>query len=101
MKNYWLNHQTEVVSIIAATSVVALIYNVVHAALIHKISAVSVTVLGEVKIVAILLLSTLILGEIPEAFVQFEMYSGYIWPALTWLMRQPVCCVQARIAFSH
>lgn len=49
---------------ILTTSVVALVYNVVHSGLIHKTSAVTVTVLGELKICGILLLSAWLLGKL-------------------------------------
>ena len=46
-----------------ATSAVALSYNVVHSLMIQRTSAVTTTVLGEAKIVGLLLLSYVILGE--------------------------------------
>ena len=49
---------------ILTTSVVALVYNVVHSGLIHKTSAVTVTVLGELKICGILMLSAWLLGKL-------------------------------------
>ena len=47
--------------IVVASSCVALAYNVVHNLLLQRTSAVTVTVLGEVKIVGLLLLSALLL----------------------------------------
>jgi hypothetical protein len=41
----------------------ALAYNVVHYLMIQRTSAVTTTVLGEIKIVGLLLLSALLLGE--------------------------------------
>jgi hypothetical protein len=41
----------------------ALAYNLVHQLMIKNVSAVATTVLGEVKIVALLLLSATLLGE--------------------------------------
>ena len=60
---YWSVHKSESVMVICSTCVLALLYNIVHAALIHKISATTVTVLGEVKIIGVLLLSAWILGK--------------------------------------
>lgn len=46
----------------------ALAYNVVHYLMIQRTSAVTTTVLGEIKIVGLLLLSALLLGESSEHF---------------------------------
>ena len=45
------------------SSIVALSYNVIHSLMIQKTSAVTTTVLGEVKIVGLLILSALLLGK--------------------------------------
>jgi hypothetical protein len=47
----------------ALTSVMAVCYNLVHSAMIKRTSAVTTTVIGEVKIVGLMLLSALLLGE--------------------------------------
>ena len=44
------------------SSIMAITYNLVHASMIKNVSAVATTVLGEVKIVALLVLSALLLG---------------------------------------
>ena len=49
--------------VVLCSSIVALLYNVVHALLIKKTSAVTVTVLGEVKVIGLLILSAIILGK--------------------------------------
>ena len=59
---YWAGHKVETILVICSTCAVALMYNVIHAALIQKTSAITVTVLGEIKIIGILLLSAWILG---------------------------------------
>ena len=60
---YWANHTVhEALLVVGITSVLALLYNVVHAGLIHKLSATTVTVLGEAKIIGILLMSAWLLG---------------------------------------
>ena len=56
-------HGREACVIALATSAVALSYNVVHSLMIQRTSAVTTTVLGEAKIVGLLLLSYVILGE--------------------------------------
>jgi drug/metabolite transporter (DMT)-like permease len=56
-------HGKEAAVIALATSAVALSYNVVHSLMIQRTSAVTTTVLGEAKIVGLLLLSYVILGE--------------------------------------
>lgn len=48
----------------------ALAYNVVHYLMIQRTSAVTTTVLGEIKIVGLLMLSAVLLGESPgQSFV--------------------------------
>ncbi|KAL0040726.1 hypothetical protein WJX79_003172 [Trebouxia sp. C0005] len=60
---YWVDHSTGVLLVLVCSSIVALSYNVIHSLMIQKTSAVTTTVLGEVKIVGLLLLSALLLGE--------------------------------------
>ena len=62
-QDYRGDHGADIYSIIIATSAVALSYNVVHSLMIQQTSAVTTTVLGEAKIVGLMLLSYLILGE--------------------------------------
>ena len=52
-----------VTAIILIGSINALSYNVVHYLMIQMTSAVTTTVLGEVKIIGLLVLSVLLLGE--------------------------------------
>lgn len=56
-------HGREACFIALATSAIALTYNVVHSLMIQRTSAVTTTVLGEAKIVGLLLLSYVVLGE--------------------------------------
>lgn len=58
-----MDHSTGVLLVLVCSSIVALTYNVVHSLMIQKTSAVTTTVLGEIKIVGLLLLSALLLGE--------------------------------------
>ena len=60
---YWVDHSTGVLLVLVCSSIVALSYNVIHSLMIQKTSAVTTTVLGEVKIVGLLLLSALLLGQ--------------------------------------
>lgn len=60
--DYRGGHQIDVYGIIFATSAVALSYNVVHSLMIQQTSAVTTTVLGEAKIIGLMLLSYLVLG---------------------------------------
>ncbi len=60
---YYSDHSSGVIYIMAITSVNALAYNMVHSLMIKRTSAVTTTVLGEVKIVGLLVLSALLLGE--------------------------------------
>ena len=53
-----------VTAIILIGSINALSYNVVHYLMIQMTSAVTTTVLGEVKIIGLLVLSVLLLGEL-------------------------------------
>lgn len=50
--------------VVLCSSVIALLYNVVHSLLIKRTSAVTVTVLGEVKVVGLLVLSAIVLGKV-------------------------------------
>ena len=61
-REYMATHSSGVWWIVVATSAVALSYNIVHSEMIKRTSAVTTTVLGEVKIVGLMLLSFLLLG---------------------------------------
>ncbi|KAL3130623.1 hypothetical protein ABBQ38_008017 [Trebouxia sp. C0009 RCD-2024] len=83
---YYTQNSTAVLLVLLCSSIVALSYNVIHSLMIQKTSAVTTTVLGEVKIVGLLILSALLLGEkkaftlkmtvgVTLAMVGFCMYS--------------------------
>jgi len=85
-KTYLATNFNNVVGILLVSSVNAVTYNLVHSLMIKKSSAVTTTVLGEIKIVGLLILSALILGEGKEftpkmmigcglAMIGFFMYS--------------------------
>ena len=56
------------------SSIVALSYNVIHSIMIQKTSAVTTTVLGEIKIVGLLLLSALLLGQPITSYMFFTLW---------------------------
>ncbi len=70
---YCSKHGFSTRSIILATSIVALLYNLVHSRLIHKTSAVTVTVLGEIKVIGILILSAWLLGAYLTAVMRSSL----------------------------
>lgn len=74
--SYYPSHAQGVAFIIVVTSCNALAYNLVHSLMIKKTSAVTTTVLGEVKIVGLLVLSAFLLGEGKE--FTFKMTVGVV-----------------------
>lgn len=58
-------HYSDPYTITLGTSIIALSYNIVHSIMIQQTSAVTTTVLGQAKIVGLLLLSALLLGAHP------------------------------------
>lgn len=62
-KLYAAENGSGVLLVVLCSSIIALLYNVVHALLIKQTSAVTVTVLGEVKVVGLLILSAIVLGK--------------------------------------
>ena len=60
-----LAHGPGVLGIMLGTSVLALSYNMVHSHMIQRTSAVATTVLGQVKIIALLLASVFLLSMAP------------------------------------
>jgi drug/metabolite transporter (DMT)-like permease len=60
---YWAAHAGGAGRVMALSSLMAVSYNLTHATMIKRLSAVTTTVVGEVKIVGLLLLSALLLGE--------------------------------------
>ena len=53
-------------TLLLLTCVNALLYNVVHYLMIQRTSAVTTTVLGEIKIVGLLFASAFLLGGLPQ-----------------------------------
>lgn len=60
---YWPAHRPTALRLMLLSSAVALCYNLAHSLMIRRISAVATTVVGEFKILALLLLSAFLLGE--------------------------------------
>ncbi|KAG7666954.1 hypothetical protein Ndes2526B_g04567 [Nannochloris sp. 'desiccata'] len=60
---YFVTNNTNVTGIMLVSSLNAVCYNAIHALVIKRTSAVTTTVIGEIKIVALLALSALLLGE--------------------------------------
>eukprot|EP00891_Asterochloris_glomerata_P001266 jgi/Astpho2/1266/Aster-07111 len=54
----------EVATILACSSAIALAYNVVHSMIIQRISSTGSAVLGEIKVLALLVASALLFGEV-------------------------------------
>ena len=67
--DYRSRHGNESYAIIIGTSAVALAYNVVHALMIQRTSAVTTTVLGQAKVIGLLVLSCLLLGALQFAML--------------------------------
>lgn len=62
-RHYFDGNKVGASYVLVLTSVNALSYNLVHSQMIKRTSAVTTTVLGMVKIVGLLLLSAMLLGE--------------------------------------
>lgn len=99
---YLRTNQQSVAMIIILSSFVALAYNITHNFLLQRTSAVTVTVLGEVKIVGLLLLSAILLPG--EAFTESKTSSisqEHMMPSLLYrlLLHQPIA-LDIRVAWS-
>lgn len=75
---YYSQNSTAVLMVLLCSSIVALSYNVIHSLMIQKTSAVTTTVLGEVKIVGLLILSALLLGK-PLLLYSLHHGDGCTW----------------------
>ena len=62
-REYAMENSAGVALVLLCSSAMALLYNLVHALMIKKTSAVTVTVLGEVKVIGLLVLSAILLGK--------------------------------------
>jgi len=71
---YFSTNHSGVLIIMIVSSINAVCYNLIHSLMIKKTSAVTTTVLGEIKIVGLLVLSALLLGESKE--FTFKMTIG-------------------------
>ena len=69
-------HNTETYIVVLGTSAIALTYNVVHSIMIQQTSAVTTTVIGQAKIIGLLILSALLLGGVSwTSFFEFLVYN--------------------------
>ena len=62
-KVYFASNNKNVLGIMLISSLNAVCYNAIHALVIKRTSAVTTTVIGEIKIVGLLILSAILLGE--------------------------------------
>lgn len=62
-QDYFAVEAASCFAILLGTSTLACLYNIVHTFMIQEVNAVATTVIGEVKIVALILLSYLMLGD--------------------------------------
>lgn len=69
-QQYFRDNRDSTILILLASSSIALMYNIVHSWMIKECSAVTTTVLGEIKIVGLLISSSVILGEGKEMTLQ-------------------------------
>ena len=60
---YAASHQAATAGVVVITCSIALCYNLVHSLMIQQTSAVTTTVLGEIKIVGLMVASYIFLGE--------------------------------------
>ena len=63
LAEWWATHTHEVALYIMAGGVLAVMYNIVHSLMIQRTSAVSTPVIGMLKVIAIVILSAIFLGE--------------------------------------
>lgn len=75
---YRAEHNTESYVIVLGTSAIALTYNVVHSIMIQQTSAVTTTVIGQAKIIGLLILSALLLGE-SRLLASMELSLGIVF----------------------
>jgi drug/metabolite transporter (DMT)-like permease len=76
LASYYSENSHGVAAVLVASSVNAVCYNLVHSAMIKRTSAVTTTVLGELKIVGLLVLSALLLGEGREFTLKMTLGCG-------------------------
>ena len=76
LRIWWDSHTHEVVLYILAGGAIAVLYNIVHSLVIQRTSAVTTPVIGMIKVVAIIILSALILGERNVLSVRASAFEG-------------------------
>jgi hypothetical protein len=96
--DFFIQHSRKAYVVLLAGSGLALAYNLVHYMVIQRTSAVTTTVLGEVKIVALLILSAAFLSKYSTTI----SVTGY-WLVFRWfvvLNNDPVA-LQTKAQFSQ
>ncbi len=78
IQQYMVIHGRHVYILVTLSSMLALTYNVVHSLMILHTSAVSTTVIGEAKIIGLLILSYFVLG-VRQPQQCFELSSVPTW----------------------
>jgi drug/metabolite transporter (DMT)-like permease len=73
---YYEQNASGVAGIVLVSSLNAVCYNIVHSTMIKRTSAVTTTVLGELKIIGLLVLSALLLGEGREFTLKMTLGCG-------------------------
>lgn len=64
--DYWSTHQGGVIGVLLAGSMNAVLYNVVHYLMIQRISSTGTCVIGQVKVLGLLVISSFLLNESSE-----------------------------------
>lgn len=93
---YFAVNNANVTGIMLVSSLNAVTYNAVHALVIKRTSAVTTTVIGEVKIVALLILSSLLLGEGKD--LTAKMLVGFVMAMTGFIMYSHVKLAKMRAA---
>lgn len=93
---YFAVNNANVTGIMLVSSLNAVTYNAVHALVIKRTSAVTTTVIGEVKIVGLLVLSALLLGEGKD--LTAKMLVGFVMAMTGFIMYSHVKLAKMRAA---
>lgn len=87
LRAWWDTHTHEIAIYILAGGAIAVLYNIVHSLVIQRTSAVTTPVIGMVKVIAIVILSAVLLGERDV----FTVHSRIILPESLLLPGKMVC----------
>eukprot|EP00192_Tetraselmis_astigmatica_P005891 CAMPEP_0117695964 /NCGR_PEP_ID=MMETSP0804-20121206/28427_1 /TAXON_ID=1074897 /ORGANISM="Tetraselmis astigmatica, Strain CCMP880" /LENGTH=455 /DNA_ID=CAMNT_0005510085 /DNA_START=62 /DNA_END=1428 /DNA_ORIENTATION=+ len=83
-QEYWVTHKGGVLGVLLAGSINAVLYNVVHYLMIQRISSTGTCVVGQVKILGLLVISSFLLGESSEWTALLGIgatiaMAGFVW----------------------